>query len=150
MELPARIGQIQEQARALEKELERLRSKVASNRGGELAEQAAEVKGVKVLAARMDGADARALREALDQLKARLGSAVVVLGSAVDGKVQLAAGVTADLTARVKAGELVAAVAAQVGGKGGGKADMAMAGGNDPAGLDKALASVRDWTGSRL
>jgi alanyl-tRNA synthetase len=150
MELPARIGQIQEQARALEKELERLRSKVASNRGGELAEQAAEVKGVKVLAARMDGADARALREALDQLKAKLGSAVVVLGSAVDGKVQLAAGVTADLTARVKAGELVAAVAAQVGGKGGGKADMAMAGGNDPAALDKALASVRDWTGSRL
>ncbi|MET0507546.1 MAG: alanine--tRNA ligase [Burkholderiaceae bacterium] len=149
-ELPARIGQIQEQSRALEKELERLRSKMANKRGGELAEQAADVKGVKVLAARMDGADARALREALDQLKTKLGSAVVVLGSAVDGKVQLAAGVTADLTAKVKAGELVAAVAAQVGGKGGGKADMAMAGGTDPAGLDKALASVRDWTGSRL
>ena len=149
-ELPARIGQIQEQSRALEKELERLRSKMASSRGGELAEQAADVKGVKVLAARMDGADARALREALDQLKTKLGSAVVVLGGAVDGKVQLAAGVTADLTAKVKAGELVAAVAAQVGGKGGGKADMAMAGGTDPAGLDKALASVRDWTGSRL
>jgi alanyl-tRNA synthetase len=108
------------------------------------------VKGAKVLAAALEGADARALREALDQLKGRLKSAAIVLASVADGKVSLIAGVTADLTGKVKAGELVNHVAKQVGGKGGGRPDMAQAGGTDPAGLPAALASVAGWVGERL
>ena len=150
-ELAERIGQLQEHSRTLEKELEKLRSQAASRSGAELASKAVAVNGVQVLSARMDGADAKALREAMDQLKQKLGSAVIVLGSGNDGKVQLAAGVTPDLVKRgLKAGELVASVAALVGGKGGGKPDLAMAGGSDVAALDQALATVKDWAGSRL
>ena len=150
-DLAERIGQLQEHSRNLEKELEKLRSQAASRSGAELAGRAVDLGGVKVLAARMDGADAKALREAMDQLKQKLGSAIIVLGSGNDGKVQLAAGVTPDLVGRgLKAGELVASVAALVGGKGGGKPDMAMAGGSDVGALDKALATVRDWAGARL
>ena len=149
-ELPERIGQLQEQSRSLERELARLKAKLASSRGDDLAEQALEVGGVKVLASRLDGADPKTLRATVDQLKARLKSAVVVLAAVDAGKVQLAAGVTGDLIGKVKAGELVAHVAAQVGGKGGGKPDFAMAGGSDAAGVDKALTSVQPWVAQRL
>jgi alanyl-tRNA synthetase len=144
-ELPARLAQVLEHQRALEKEVAALKGRLASAQGGDLAAQAVDVKGLKVLAARLDGADAKTLRETLDKLKDKLKTAVVVL-AAVDGsRVQIAAGVTADSTSRVRAGELVNFVAQQVGGKGGGKADMAMAGGNDPSRLGEALASVRGW-----
>jgi alanyl-tRNA synthetase len=144
-EVPARVGQVLEHVRELEKELAMLKGRLASAQGGDLAAQAVDVKGLKVLAARLDGADAKTLRDTLDKLKDKLKTAVVVL-AAVDGaKVQLAAGVTADSIGRVKAGELVNFVAQQVGGKGGGKADMAMAGGNDASRLGDALASVRGW-----
>ena len=137
---PARPGA---RARARAREgARRLKGRLASAQGGDLAAQAVDVKGLKVLAARLDGADAKTLRDTLDKLKDKLKTAVVVL-AAVDGaKVQIAAGVTADSTGRVKAGELVNFVAQQVGGKGGGKADMAMAGGTDPSRLAEALASV--------
>ena len=149
-ELPDRITQMQEQSRFLERELGELKAKLASSRGDDLANDVIEVKGTRLLAARLDGSDARALRATVDQLKVRLKSAVIVLAAVNDGKVQLAAGVTPDLVGRIKAGELVAQVAAQVGGKGGGKADFAMAGGSDPAGVDGALASVRTWMEQRL
>jgi alanyl-tRNA synthetase len=115
-----------------------------------LAAQAQEIGGVRVLAARLDGVDAKALREALDRLKDSLGSAVVVLASESEGRVNLAAGVTKDLTDRLKAGDLIREVAAQVGGKGGGRADMAQAGGSDPAGIPAALELVHRWVGERL
>jgi alanyl-tRNA synthetase len=139
-----------EEKRALEKELARFKSKFASNQGADLAEQAVDVKGVKVLAAALDGADAKTLRETLDQLKGKLKSAAIVLGSTEGGKVSLIAGVTADLTARLKAGELVNYVAQQVGGKGGGRPDMAQAGGTDAAKVPAALGSVRQWVEQRL
>jgi alanyl-tRNA synthetase len=149
-EVPGRVTAVMEQLRALEKEVAALKSKLASAQGDELLAQAVDVKGLKVLAARLEGADAKALRETMDQLKNKLKSAAIVL-AAVDGtKVQLAAGVTADQTAKVKAGELVNFVAQQVGGKGGGKPDMAMAGGTDAAALPQALASVAGWVGERL
>ena len=129
--------------RALEKELAALKGRLASAQGGDLAAQAVDVKGLKVLAARLDGADAKTLRETLDKLKDKLKTAVVVL-AAVDGaKVQIAAGVTADSVGRVKAGELVNFVAQQVGGKGGGKPDMAMAGGTDPSQLARGAGVGR-------
>ena len=115
-----------------------------------LAAGAADVGGVKVVAASIDGADAKSLRETVDKLKDKLKSAAIVLGSVADGKVTLIAGVTGDLVARVKAGELVNHVATQVGGKGGGRPDMAQAGGTDPAGLPAALSSVRGWVEQRL
>jgi alanyl-tRNA synthetase len=149
-ELPERIGQIQEQSRGLERELGQFKARLASSRGDDLADQAEELGGTRVLAARLDGADPKGLRATMDQLKARLKSALIVLAAVNDGKVQLAAGVTPDLSARLKAGELVAHVASQVGGKGGGKADFAMAGGSNPADVDKALASVRKWVEERL
>ena len=145
-----RLAALQEANRALEKELGRLKSKMASSRGEELAEQAVAVKGVKVVAASIEGADAKALREAVDKLKDRLKSAAVVLATANDGKVSLIAGVTADISAKVKAGELVNHVAQLVGGKGGGRADMAQAGGSDPSKLPQALESVRAWVEQRL
>ncbi|MCB1995927.1 MAG: alanine--tRNA ligase, partial [Rhodoferax sp.] len=149
-EVPGRVTAVMEQVRALEKEVAALKSKLASAQGDELLAQAVDVKGLKVLAARLEGADAKALRETMDQLKNKLKSAAIVL-AAVDGaKVQLAAGVTADQTGKVKAGELVNFVAQQVGGKGGGKPDMAMAGGTDAAALPQALASVAGWVGERL
>jgi alanyl-tRNA synthetase len=145
-----RVASLQETNRALEKELGRLKSKLASSQGDELAEQAAEVKGIKVLAATLEGADAKALRESVDKLKDKLKSAVVVLGTAAGDRVSLIAGVTNDLVARVKAGELVNFVAQQVGGKGGGRPDMAQAGGTNPEKLPAALASVRSWVEQRL
>jgi alanyl-tRNA synthetase len=149
-EVPARLGAVLEQLRALEKEIVALKGRLASARGDELLAQAVDVKGLKVLAARLDGADARTLRETLDQLKNKLKSAAIVLAAVDGGKVQLAAGVTADATGRVKAGELVNFVAQQVGGKGGGKPDLAMAGGTDAAALPQALASVAGWVGERV
>jgi len=149
-ELPAKIGQVMDHVKSLEKELARLKSKLASSQGDDLAAQAQEIHGVKVLAAALDGADANTLRETMDKLKDKLKSAVIVLASIADGKVTLAAGVTGDLTAKVKAGELVNHVAGQVGGKGGGKPDMAMAGGTEPAHLPQALASVQTWVTTKL
>ncbi|WP_137917721.1 alanine--tRNA ligase [Hydrogenophaga sp. 2FB] len=149
-ELNVRIGQTLEQVKALEKEVAALKGKLASSQGDELMAQAVDVKGIKVLAAVLNGADAKTLRDTLDKLKDKLKSAAIVL-AAVDGaKVQLAAGVTADSMGKVKAGELVNFVAQQVGGKGGGKPDMAMAGGTDASGLPKALQSVQGWVAERL
>ena len=150
-ELTARVAQTLEQIKALEKEVAALKGKLASAQGDELVSQAVEVKGLKVLAARLEGAaDAKTLRETLDKLKDKLKTAAIVL-AAVDGaKVQIAAGVTADSTGRVKAGELVNFVAQQVGGKGGGKPDMAMAGGTDASALPEALASVQGWVAERV
>ena len=145
-----KIVQLMDGARALEKELARLKSKAASAQGHDLALQAADVGGVKVLSVALEGADAKALRETLDKLKDKLKSAAVVLASTEGGKVSLIAGVTADLTAKVKAGELVNFVAQQVGGKGGGRADMAQAGGTDVAKLPAALASVQIWVQQKL
>jgi alanyl-tRNA synthetase len=150
-EVPARIAQLQDQLRTSERELARMTSRLAASQGGDLASQAVTVAGVQILAARVDGVDAKALRETLDKLRDRLGPAAIVLASvSSEQKVSLVAGVTPDLTDRVKAGELVSAVAQQVGGKGGGRADMAQAGGNDPARLDEALAGVADWVSARL
>jgi alanyl-tRNA synthetase len=146
----AKIAQIMDNVRSLEKELSRLKSKLASSQGDELADQAVDVKGVKVLAASLEGADAKGLREALDKLKDKLKSAAVVLAVANDGKVSLIAGVTADLTGRVKAGDLVNHVARQIGGKGGGRADMAQAGGTDASKLPQALESVKGWVEERV
>jgi alanyl-tRNA synthetase len=139
-----------EEKKALEKELARLKSRIASSHGEDLAAQAVEVKGIKVLAATLDGADAKTLRETLDRLKDKLKSAAIVLGSTAGGKVSLIAGVTPDLTAKLKAGDLVNYVAQQVGGKGGGRPDMAQAGGTDAAKMPAALGSVRQWVEQRL
>jgi len=148
-ELQGRIGQVLDQVKALEKEVAALKGKLASSQGDELMAQAVDVKGLKVLAARLEGADAKTLRETMDKLKDKLKTAVIVL-AAVDGdKVQIAAGVTADSVGRVKAGELVNFVAQQVGGKGGGKADLAMAGGSDASKLAGALSSVQAWVAER-
>ncbi|MEW5967601.1 MAG: alanine--tRNA ligase [Pseudomonadota bacterium] len=149
-EAAERVAQLMEHSRALEKELDRLKSKLASSQGDELVQQAVDVKGVRVLAAQLDGVDARALRETADKLRDKLKSCALVLGTVADGKVSLIAAVTPDVAARLKAGELVNHVATQVGGKGGGKPDMAMAGGSDPAKLPAALASVAAWVKDRL
>ncbi|MBI5785396.1 MAG: alanine--tRNA ligase [Rhodocyclales bacterium] len=149
-ELAERVAGILDNVRALEKELSRLKAKLASGQGDDLAGQAVDVKGIKVLAATMDGADVTALRETLDKLKDKLQTAAIVLASVSDGKVSLIAGVTPSLTAKVKAGELVNMVAQQVGGKGGGRPDMAQAGGTDAAALPKALASVQGWVAAKL
>jgi alanyl-tRNA synthetase len=149
-ELNERVKGMQEHVRQLEKEISALKGKLASSQGDELLQQAIDVKGAKLLVVTLDGADARTLRESMDKLKDKLKSAVIVL-AAVDGaKVQLAAGVTSDLVARVQAGALVNFVAGQVGGKGGGKADMAMAGGTEPGRLPQALATVQAWVTERL
>jgi alanyl-tRNA synthetase len=148
-ELPAKIEQLLESARATEKELARLKSKLAASQGDELAARAIDVKGLKVLAVAIDGADARSLRETMDKLKDKLRPAAIVLAAVTDGKVQLAAGVTSDAVGRIKAGELVNFVAQQVGGKGGGKPDLAMAGGTDPSALGRALSSVQGWVAER-
>jgi alanyl-tRNA synthetase len=149
-EVPARIASLQEQLRTLEKELAAVKGKLASSQGDALVAQAVDVKGLKVLAATLEGADAATLRTTMDQLKNKLKSAAIVLAAVDGGKVQLAAGVTADAVGKVKAGELVNFVAQQVGGKGGGKPDMAMAGGTEPAKLPQALAGVSAWVGERL
>jgi len=149
-EIDARIVQLQEAVKGAEKELARMKSQAAASAGADLAGGAIDVKGAKVLAVTLDGADVKSLRETMDKLKDRLKSAAIVLSSVADGKVTLIAGVTADLTAKVKAGELVNHVAQQVGGKGGGRPDMAQAGGTDPAGLPAALKSVAGWVEQRL
>jgi alanyl-tRNA synthetase len=149
-ELDARIAQLVNDARAADKELARLKAKLASSAGDDLAGAAADVKGAKVVAATMDGADVKGLRETVDKLKGKLKSAAIVFGTVSDGKVTLIAGVTPDLVARVKAGELVNHVAQRVGGKGGGRPDMAQAGGTDAAALPAALASVKAWVEERL
>jgi alanyl-tRNA synthetase len=148
-DLDDRVVGLLDRSRALEKELDRIKSRLASSAGQDLASQAVDVAGVKVLAARIDGVDPKSLRDTLDQIKDKLGSAVVVLATEADGKVSLVAGVTKDLTARLKAGDLIRDLASQVGGKGGGRPDMAQAGGNDPAGLPVALGLVEDWVRSR-
>ncbi len=149
-DVPARLTQVLDHVRALEKELAAIKGKLASSQGDELMASAVDVNGIKVLAAKLVGADAKALRDTMDKLKDKLKTAVVVLATVEGGKVQIAAGVTNDSIAKVKAGELVNFVAQQVGGKGGGKPDMAMAGGADPSQLDAALASVRGWVAERV
>lgn len=149
-ELQGRVTQVLEQVRSLEKEVAQLKGKLASSQGDDLVSQAVDVKGIKVLAARLDGADAKALRDTMDKLKDKLKSAAIVLATVDGAKVQLAAGVTADSMGKVKAGDLVNFVAQQVGGKGGGKADLAMAGGTDASKLAGALKSVQGWVAERV
>jgi len=149
-ELSQRIGQLSDNLKALEKELARLKSKLAASQGKDLVAQALDVKGIKVLAAALEGADVPTLRETMDKLKDKLKTAAIVLASVEAGKVSLIAGVTPDLTSKLKAGELVNHVAQQVGGKGGGRPDLAQAGGTDPNSLPQALASVSAWAEHRL
>lgn len=145
-----KVKQLADRNKQLEKEMQQLKSKLASSAGSDLAAQAEDINGIKVLAAKLEGADRKTLMSTMDQLKNKLGSAAVVLASVEGDKINLVAGVTKDETKQIKAGELVNAVAQQVGGKGGGRPDMAQAGGNDPAALEGALASVPDWVKSRL
>jgi alanyl-tRNA synthetase len=149
-ETASKVGQLVERNRKLEKELDALKAKLASSQGSDLASQAQEVGGIMVLSARLEGADAKSLRETVDQLKNKLGNAAVVLGAVSDGKVALVGGVTKAATKHLKAGELVNHVASQVGGRGGGRPDMAQAGGNQPENLDTALASVADWVKQQI
>jgi alanyl-tRNA synthetase len=145
-----KVSQLLERNRKLEKELEQLKGQMASRQGGDLASEALDIKGMKVLASRLDGADAKTLRDTVDHLKNKLGSAAIVLAAVEDGKVRLVAGVTADRMDKIKAGDLVNVVAEQVGGKGGGRPDLAQAGGNDPSRLDAALKSVPEWVRTHL
>ncbi|MEX3557793.1 MAG: alanine--tRNA ligase [Burkholderia sp.] len=149
-ELTQRIGQVQDQVKSLEKELAALKSKLASSQGDEIAQQAVDVKGVRVLAATLDGTDSKTLRKTVDKLKDKLKHAAVVLAAVEGGKVSLIAGVTAEASKQVRAGELVNFVAQQVGGKGGGRPDLAQAGGTEPANLPAALAGVQAWVASKL
>mgnify|MGYP000308388747 CR=1 FL=1 len=144
------IAKMLDRQKRLEKELEQLKAKLASSQGSDLAGQAIEVDGLKVLAARLDGADPKSLRDTVDQLKNKLGSGAIVLATVSGDKVSLVAGVTKDATGRIKAGDLVNLVATQVGGKGGGRPDMAQAGGNDPSKLDDALRGVTDWVKQQI
>ena len=148
-DLVSRVTQLQDSLRQAERELDKVNSKLAASQGDELATQAVDINGIKVLAVRLDGADAQVLRETMDALKAKLKTAAIVLASVQGDKVSLIAGVTADSIAKVKAGDLVNFVAQQVGGKGGGKPEMAMAGGTDPSMLGAALAGVKDWVASK-
>jgi len=145
-----KVRELVDRSRRLEKEVQQLKSKLASSQGGDLTSQAKDVGGIKVLAAQIDGADVKSLRDAVDNLKAKLGSSVIVLATVQDGKVVLVVGVSADLLTRMKAGEIAGAVAVQIGGKGGGRADFAQAGGTQPENLDKALAGVETLIRSRL
>jgi alanyl-tRNA synthetase len=149
-DLPQRVSQLQDQLKHVERELERVNAKLAASQGDDLINRAKDLQGIKVLAAQLDSADAKVLRDTMDALKAKLKSAAIVLAAVQDGKVSLIAGVTSDATNRIKAGELVNFVAQQVGGKGGGKPEMAMAGGSDPSGLIKALAAVDAWVAERI
>ena len=145
-----KIAQIIDNVRQTEKELTRLKTKLASSQGDDLAVQAQDIKGIKVLAANLENADAKTLRETLDQLKDKLKTCAIILSTIEDGKITLIAGVSADLTSKIKAGELVNFVAQQVGGKGGGRPDMAQAGGTQPEHLPAALASVMSWVGKKI
>ncbi|MGA9163140.1 MAG: alanine--tRNA ligase, partial [Thiobacillus sp.] len=150
MDAAERVAQLLEHSRTLEKELDRLKSRLAAAQGDELVQQAVEIAGVRVLAAQLDSVDAKALRETADKLRDKLRSCALVLGTVADGKVSLIAAVTPDIIGKIKAGELVNFVATQVGGKGGGKPDLAMAGGSEPTQLPAALASVRTWVQNKL
>jgi alanyl-tRNA synthetase len=143
-----KVRELVERARRLEKEVQQLKSKLASGQGGDLSAQAKVVGGIKVLAAQIEGADAKSLRDAVDRLRGQLGSSIIVLATVNDAKVVLVAGVSADLLERYKAGEIIGSVAALVGGRGGGRADFAQAGGTQPENLAAALASVEDWVRS--
>jgi alanyl-tRNA synthetase len=145
-----KVRQVLERNRAMERELEQLKARLAASKGSDLVSRAVEIDGINVLAAHLEGADAKSLRNTLDQLKDKLRSAAIVLATVIDDKVSLVAGVTKDQTRRVKAGDLVNAVARQVGGQGGGRPDMAQAGGNNPAALDAALRSVPEWVRAQL
>jgi alanyl-tRNA synthetase len=145
-----KVQQLLDKNRSLEKELEKLKGKLASNAGGELSSQAIDIQGIKVLAVKLEDIDPKAMRDMVDQLKNKLGSSAVVLATVSGDKVSLIAGVSKDQTARIKAGDLVNVVATQVGGKGGGRPDMAQAGGNDPSQLDAALQQVPDWVRQQL
>lgn len=147
---PDKVRQLVERTRQLEKEIEQLKGRLASGQGADLLSQTVEIEGLKVLAARLDGVDAKTLREAVDRCKEQLKAAAIILATVEDGKVRLAAGVTPAETAKIKAGDLVNKVAQQVGGKGGGRADLAQAGGTDPAQLDAALRSVPEWVRAQL
>jgi alanyl-tRNA synthetase len=149
-ELPNKIGQIMDNVKALEKELERLKSKMAASQGDDLASQTVDIAGIKVLAAKLEGVDAKGLREVADKLKDKLGDCALLLAVTEGDKVSLVAAVSKDLTSKIKAGDLVNVVAMQVGGKGGGRPDMAMAGGTDASKLPQALASVNDWVKQQL
>jgi alanyl-tRNA synthetase len=149
-EMAQRLNQLQDQMKGLEKELERFKSKIAASQGEELLSQVQEIKGAKTLVAQLDSMDIKALRETLDQVKNKLHSGIVVLATVQEGKVQIIAGVTSEWVTKVKAGELVNFVAQQVDGKGGGKPDMAMAGGISPNKLPQALGSVTDWLTEKL
>jgi alanyl-tRNA synthetase len=145
-----KVQALAERNRKLEKELEALKSKLASSQGSDLASQAVEINGIKVLAANLEGADPKSLRDTVDQLKNKLGTAAVILAAVNGEKIALVAGVTKDATDRLKAGDLLKMVAEQVGGKGGGRPDMAQGGGSEPAKLDAALSSVADWVHGQL
>jgi alanyl-tRNA synthetase len=145
-----KVQQLIEKNKQLEKELGRLKSKLASSAGGELSAQAVDVDGIKVLAVKLDDVDPKSLRDMVDQLKNKLGSAAIVLATVQGDKVSLIAGVSKDQTSRLKAGDLVNSVATKVGGKGGGRPDMAQAGGNDPSGLDEALKQVPAWVQEQM
>jgi alanyl-tRNA synthetase len=140
-----KVSALRQESRDLEKEIARLKQKLATSAGGDLTASAVEVNGIKVLAATVDGADAKSLRDTLDQCKNKLGSAVVLLAAVEGDKIALAAGVTKDLTSRVKAGDLMRECAGRVGGKGGGRPDMAQGGGSDVAALADVLQTVPDW-----
>ena len=145
-----KVQQLIEKNRNLEKELDRLKSKIASSAGGEGSSQAVEVDGIKVLAVKLDDVDPKSMRDMVDQLKNKLGSSAIVLATVKGGKVSLIAGVSKDQINRIKAGDLINSVATKVGGKGGGRPDMAQAGGNDPSALDEALKQVPDWVNDQV
>ena len=145
-----KVSHLLERNRKLEKELDQIKGRLASAAGSDLASGAVEINGIKVLASNLEGADPKSLRDTMDQLKSKLGSAVIVLAAVSGDKVNLVAGVTKDVTDRVKAGDLIRNVAEQVGGRGGGRPDMAPAGGNNAAALPQALASVEPWVRNAL
>jgi alanyl-tRNA synthetase len=147
---PDKVRQLVDRTRQLEKEIEQLKGRLASGQGADLLSQTVDVDGIKVLAARLDGVDAKTLREAVDRCKEQLKAAAIVLATVEDDKVRLVAGVTPGETARIKAGDLVNMVARQVGGKGGGRPDLAQAGGTDPTQLDAALRSAPEWVRAQL
>ena len=144
------MRQLVDRLREQEKALAQLKSRIATQAGSDLSERAEDINGTRVLTANLEGADSKALRDTLDQLKNKLGSAAIVLASADDGKVRVVAGVTKDKTAVIKAGDLVNIAAAEVGGKGGGRPDMAQAGGNQPENIDQALAAAKAWLTQKL
>ena len=148
--LVAKVRQLTVANRSLEKQLQQLKAKLASSAGSDLADQAQDLDGIKLLAAAVEGFNPKSLRDTVDQLKNKLGSSVVVLITASEGKVSMVVGVSKDLTDKVRAGDLVNMIAAQVGGKGGGRPDMAMAGGVDASGIPAAIASVKPWVHERL